>query len=171
MKRFWPLAAWFVAGALLGQLADGVLFRLWSKVGILLPVGHWLDSHGDDVWVKVGVFFPIGLWLDSHGGDILVKCWFIVWANATNWALAVLVGVLAGCFVKRHILRYLLAFGVGFAFVPFGVNGYIDSETPRFSLVVWHLVSVALVVVCGLLFQSWKSPNKSLHATAAAPAT
>ena len=138
MKRFWPLIAWFIAGAVLGLLADGVLFRLWSKVGILLPVGHWLDSHG---------------------GDVLVKGWFILWVNATSWVLAVLGGILAGRLLKRHILRCLLAFGVGFAFVPFAVNGYVDSEMLRFSLVGWHMVSIALVVVCGLLFHRWRAPN------------
>lgn len=147
MKGCPPLAGWFVAGAVLGQLADGVLFRLWSQAGILLPVGRWLDAHG---------------------GEVMVKGWFTLWVNAISWFLAVLVGVLAGRFLKRHIVSCLLAAGIGFAFVPFAVNGYLDSEVPGWSVVAWHLVSVALVVGCGLLIHQQKSPNNSLQATAAA---
>ena len=143
MKRFVPSIVWFVAGAVLGQLADGVLFRLWSDVGILLPVGHWFDSYG---------------------GDAMVKCWFILWVNTTSWLLAAIAGILAGTFVKRHLLRYLVTFGIGFAFVPFAIDGFLYSEIPRFSLVLWHVVSLALVVLCGLLLHRLKQSPNPQHA-------
>jgi hypothetical protein len=69
MKRFVPSVVWFVAGAVLGQLADSVLFRLWSNAGVFMPIGHWLDSHG---------------------GETMVKCWFVLWVNATSWFVAVI---------------------------------------------------------------------------------
>jgi hypothetical protein len=149
MKRYLPSIVWFGAGAVFGLLADGVLFRLWSKVGILLPIGHWLDSHG---------------------GDTLVKCWFVLWVNATAWFLAAAVGFFAGRFVKRQLVRCLLAFGIGFAFVPIAIDGYLYSDIPRISGVAWHVVSLAVVVLCGLLFhRPTQSPNQTLQATAAAP--
>jgi len=51
MKRLMPSVLWFVAGAVLGQLAGTTLFQLWSKVGILMPVAHWFDSHGGNMMV------------------------------------------------------------------------------------------------------------------------
>jgi len=149
MKRCLPLLVWFGAGAVLGLLADGIMFRLWSKADILVPVGHWLDSHG---------------------GDTMVKCWFVLWVNATAWFLAAVAGLFAGRFVKRHLVRDLLAFGIGFAFVPIAIDGYLYSHLPSISGVAWHLVSLALVVSCGLLFhRRTQSPNQTLHAAAAAP--
>ena len=137
MKRFMPLAVWFTAGAVLGQLAETTLFQLWSKLGIMMPVAHWLDSLG---------------------GDTLVKCWFVLWSNAIGWFLAALVGILGGLFVGRHLARYLLLFGVGFAFVPLALYSYLYSAMPLFSSVVWHAISIVLVVLGGMLSRRRRQP-------------
>ena len=149
MKRFVPSVAWFFAGAVLGQLAGTTLFQLWSKLGILLPVAHWFDALG---------------------GNTMVKCWFILWSNAIAWFLAAVVGILGGIFVERHFVRYLSLFGIGFVFVPLAIYAYCYSAMPLFSRVVWHSVSIVLLVVCGILSHRRKQPsNTALEPTAAAP--
>jgi hypothetical protein len=149
MKRFMPLFVWFCAGAILGQMAETVLFRLWSKLGILMPVAHWLDGVG---------------------GNVLVNCWFIFWVNATSWFLAAVIGILGGVFVKNHLVRYLVSFGVGFAIVPITLHSYLNSEVPPFNSVLWHIVSIALVVLCGVLSHRRKEPRSIARgSTATAP--
>ena len=73
MKRFITSVGWFGAGAVLGQLTHTVVFQLWDKVGLLLPIGHWIAARG---------------------GNAMVKCWFILWVNTPNWLFAALVGIL-----------------------------------------------------------------------------
>jgi hypothetical protein len=149
MKRFMPSVAWFGAGAVLGQLAETTLFQLWSKLGILLPVAHWFDSFG---------------------GDTMVRCWFVLWSNAIGWFLAAVVGILGGIFVERHFVGYLLLFGIGLAFVPLALCSYLYSAPPFFSSVVWHAVSIALAVLCGILSHRRKQPpHHALQQTATAP--
>jgi hypothetical protein len=131
MKRFWPSVVWFIAGAVLGQQADdGVIFRLWDKLGLLMPIAHWLNSHG---------------------GNMMVKCWFILWVNLTNWFLVATGGILGGLFIKRCLVLNLLLFGVGFAFVPLAFYAYLNSYVPSFGDVARHAVLIALAVLCGLL--------------------
>jgi hypothetical protein len=141
MKRFMPSVVWFVAGAVLGQLAETTLFQLWSKLGLMTPVAHWLDSVG---------------------GDTMVKCWFVLWSNAICWFLAAIVGILGGVFVERHLMRNLLLFGVGFAFVPLALYSYLYSAVPVFSSVVWHAVSIILVMLGGILSHRGRHPHINL---------
>jgi len=59
--------------------------------------------------------------------DAIVKCWFVLCVHATAWFLAAVAGLVAGRFVKRHFVRCLLAFGIGFAFIPIAVNLTFDT--------------------------------------------
>ncbi|HXR46901.1 MAG TPA: hypothetical protein VN784_05615 [Candidatus Limnocylindrales bacterium] len=132
-----PSIVWFGAGAVLSQLTSTVLFRLWEKLGILMPVAHWLDSHG---------------------GQAAAKSWFIFWIFLPHWLVAVVVGVLAGLFVKRHLMPYLLLFGVGFVLEPLAAYCYLSSDIPRFSDVAWYSVSIPVLLLCGILSYRRKSP-------------
>ena len=131
MKRFWLSVVWFIVGAVLGQQADdGIIFRLWDKLGLLMPVAHWLDLHS---------------------GNTMVKCWFILWVNVVNWFLVAMVGILGGLFIKRCLVLNLMLFGFGFAFVPFFLYAYLYSYIPSFGDVARHAVLIVLAVLCGLL--------------------
>jgi hypothetical protein len=137
MKRFLPSVIWFTAGAVLGQLAETVLFQLWDKVGLLIPVARWFHSHGDNT---------------------MVKCWFIFWVNVPNWFLVAMVGILGGLLIKRCLVLNLLLFGFGFALVPLALYAYLNSYVPTFGDVARHAVLIALAVLCGLLSYRWARP-------------
>jgi len=130
IKQLWPTVVWFGGGIALGQLAESVFFPLWSKLGLLLPIGHWLDSHGSKA---------------------MVWCWFVLWINVTSWSLAIVAGILTGLFTKHHLVLHLLLFGFGFAFVPLVLYAYLHSQIPSFGNVVQHTISIGLAIFSGLV--------------------
>lgn len=149
MKRFVSLAAWFVAGAVLGRLADTVVFELWQRLEFLLPVAHWFDLHG---------------------GETLVKCWFVLWLHTPSWLLSVLVGILGGRFIQRQPLPRLLLFGIGFVVIPLALFSYLYSSVPTPGSIAWDTVSIPLILLCGFLtHRRIQPPLKPLPATIAAP--
>ena len=138
MKRFVPSGVWFCAGIILSPFAGSVLFRLWSKLGILIPVAQWLGSLG---------------------GDTMAKGWFFIWVFIPYWICAAAVGILAGLFVKRHLVTHLLSFSIGFVLEPLATYVYSASDIPRFCSVVLYGVSVPLAVLCGVLSHRRRSPR------------
>ena len=148
MKQYWSSVVWFGVGAVLGQLAESVVFPLWSKLGLLLPISHWLYSHG---------------------GDTMDKCWFILWTNVTSWFLVAVVSVIGCLFIKRCLVLNLMLFGFGFAFVPLVICAYLYSQVPSFNNVVQHAISIGLALLCGLLCRrsrrqpifEWSKPSGS----------
>ena len=143
MRWSWSALVWFGVGVVLGQLADSVLFPLWSKLGLFLRVGHWLDLHG---------------------GGWMVKCWFILWINVVSWFLAAVIGVLGGLFSKHCLVLNLMLFGFGFAFVPLVVYAYLNSQDPSVGNVVQHSISIGLAVLCGQLSRKLLRPFVTSHA-------
>jgi hypothetical protein len=130
MNKPWLAAVWFCGGGALGQLANTILFPLWSKTGLLLPIGHWLDGHG---------------------GKAFVWFWFILWLNIASWSLAAVIGVLIGLFTGHRLLLNLVLFGLGFAVVPLALFAYLDSTIPSAGNITQGAVAIALVLLGGLL--------------------
>ncbi len=127
VKKLWLAFAWFLGGAILGQLAGGFLFRLWAKA---LPVSRWLDPH------------------DS---EAIFQFWIILWLNAVPWILAAVAGVIRGLFEEDHLLSHLVLFGLGFVFVPLALFAYLNSRVPGFDIVAEHTPSIGLAIFFGLL--------------------
>jgi hypothetical protein len=142
MKRFWPSIVWFCAGATLGQFAESVLFPLWAKLGLLMPIARWVASFGHD---------SLDWW------------WLIVHIWLVSWLVVALVSVIGGRYIKRHLLLDMLLFGVGAAFVPLALHAYLYSSVPSFADYVQHAFIVGVAVVCGLLSHSFrlKHANKT----------
>jgi len=130
MKRFLPSVVWFISGAVVGEVTDTVLFRFWSQLGLLNPVGDWFVSHGHKT---------------------LANCWGMLWLHLTSLLVIAVVGVLGGIFIKRRLVLDLVLFGMGFAFVPLVLSAYLYAYVPSFGNCVEHVVLIGLAVVCGLL--------------------
>ena len=92
MRRFVPLVIWFIGGVIPGQFAESVLTPLWMKLGLLLPVGRWLDSFG------------------IKGLD---WCWLVVDIWLVSWLIAVLVSIIGGLYIRHQFSRSIVLFGVG----------------------------------------------------------
>ena len=136
MKYVWPQMVWFCAGAILGQITESVLFPVWAKLGLLMPVGHWIASFG---YV------------------ILDRCWLLVYIWSLSWLIVALVSVLGGILIKRHHLLKMALFGAGFAFVPLIIWAYINSSFPILADYLQHIVIVGVAVLGGLLGHMWNS--------------
>jgi hypothetical protein len=148
MRRFMPSIIWFVGGVILGQLAESVLTPLWMKLGLLLPVGRWLDSFG----IKS---------LDWY--------WLVVDIWLVSWVIAALVSIIGGLYIRHQFLRRMVLFGVGFAFVPLAVHSYLYSHVPTFADYWQHAIIFAIILVSGFVSHRWNRtmpPNTALEATA-----
>jgi hypothetical protein len=132
MKQSWPQVVWFCGGAILGQFSEIILFPLWAKLGLLIPIGRWIALFGST---------------SLDWGWLLVYIWLV------SWLIVALVSVIGGLFIRRNLLRSMLLFGVGFAFVPLILNAYLYSIFPGFADYVQHIVVVGVAVLCGLLGQ------------------
>ena len=133
MKRFWPFAAWFLVGAVLGQFTETVLFPALDNTGyhdVLAPVMRWLATHG---W--------------KH----FERIWLAIYLYGMSWLIAAVVSIVGGFFVKRHLFLNMLLFGIGFAFVPLALWAYLYSSVPVFACYVDHGVIVGIAIICGLL--------------------
>jgi len=153
MKRFWPSVVWFCAGAVLGEIAGTFLFNIWSHLGhpVLRPVHDWLASLGY---------------------TSLAHCWVWLWLNLPIWLSAVVVGFVAGIIIRQHSALNLLLVGLGFAVVPFALSVYLYSFTPYLIQYVWHLATIVILVLFGLLghrIRRTMLPNTALEPTPTAP--
>jgi len=132
MKRFLPTVVWFVSGAVIGEIADTLLFGLWSRLGLLTPVAHWLQSRGYET---------------------LADYWGVVWLHLVSWLVVVVAGMLAGLFLRRRLVLDLIAFGIGFAFVPLAISAYFYSYVPSIHSWIYHVAVVVVLITCGVLSQ------------------
>jgi hypothetical protein len=138
VKRFWPLVVWFGAGAVLGQFTESVLSPAWMKLGLLMPLGRWLDSFGN---------------------KSLDWCWLIVDIWLVSWFIVALVSTIGGFFIKRHLLLNMLLFGIGFAFVPLALQAYLYSHIPNFFDFEQCIIVVGVAVVFGFLSHKFRLRN------------
>ena len=120
---------WFTVGSILGQFTESVLSPLWMRLGLLLPLGHWLDSF------------------DSKSLDL---SWLIVDAWLVSWLLVATLSILGGRFIRHHFMSCLLAFGAGFAFVPLVLRAYLYSHIPTFADYWQHGIIFFIAIVCGI---------------------
>jgi hypothetical protein len=130
MRRYLPSIIWFSIGVVLGQFTESILSPLWMRLGLLLPLGHWLDSFGH---------------------KSLDWCWLIVDVWLMSWLIAAFVSVIGGFFIKRHVLSSILLFGIGFAFVPLILHAYLYSHIPTFLDYVQHIIIFGVAGMCGFL--------------------
>ena len=101
--------------------------------------------------MKLGLLLPVGRWIDSFGNHSLDWCWLIVDIWLVSWLIVASVSVIGGFFIKRHLLLNILLFGFGFAFVPLVLHAYLYSHIPTFLDYVQHVIIVGVAVICGLL--------------------
>jgi hypothetical protein len=151
MRRFMPSVIWFISGVILGQFTESALTPLWMKIGLLLPIGHWLDSFG----VKS-----------------LDWCWLVVDIWLVSWLIVAVVSIIGGLLIKRHFLSSILFFGIGFAFVPLVLHAYLHSHIPTFADYWQHVIIFCIAVVCGILSHRHTRrlpPNTALEPTPTAP--
>jgi hypothetical protein len=130
MKYFWPQMAWFCTGAILGQFTESVLFPVWAKFGLLMPIGHWVASFGY---------------------ESLSWCWLLVYIWFVSWLIVALVSVIGGIVIKSRPLLNMFLFGVGFAFAPLALYAYLVSRVPNLADYIQHLVIVGIAVLCASL--------------------
>jgi hypothetical protein len=158
MKESWSLIAWFGAGAVSVQVEESVLSPLWEAL-----------------WFKLGILVPVVHWLASVGGNTLVRCWFVIWFHVPTWFLVALVGLIGGVFIKRHIVLDLMLFGLGFAFwrlvFSIYVYGYSLSEVVQnlqnFMNIIMNIIFLGIIlglpVLCGLLSHRFARRNAKIE--------
>jgi hypothetical protein len=129
MKQFLPPIMWFTVGSILGQFTESVLSPLWMRFGLLLPLGHWLDSFGS---------------------KSLNWCWLTVDVWLVSWLFVAAVSIVGGRFIRHYFLSCILLFGAGFAFVPLVLYSYLYSHIPTFADYWQHGIIFCIAVVCGI---------------------
>ena len=136
MKKFTPYILWFVAGAILGFIADNLLGALWIQLGWRQPIANWLASHGFSA---------------------LASYWGLVWIRLPVWIIAAIVGICGGIFIRRQPIPSLLIFGIGFIVMPILVTAVAGFSPVAFGIgvlltsLLWDCVSIALLLAFAFL--------------------
>jgi hypothetical protein len=147
VKRFTSHILWFVAGAVLGIIADTVLANLWGQLGWRQPIVNWLVSQE----------FPA-----------LAGYWGSIWLHLPDWFIVIVVSICGGTFIRRQPIVSLLMFGFGFVVIPLfvamaaGFNPVVFGFAIFLRTLVWDGITLLLVLLFGIL--SYQLRTRKNHA-------
>jgi hypothetical protein len=147
MKKFTPYILWFVAGAILGFIADNLLGALWIQLGWRQPIANWLASHGFSA---------------------LASYWGLVWIRLPVWIIAAIVGICGGIFIRRQPIPSLLIFGIGFVVMPVVATAIAGFSPTVFGLGVWFKATmwdcISIVLLLAFAFLGFRFREHKKHA-------